>query len=430
MSTSATSTMTPERWQTVDHILQGAVTCPRAQRDAFVATACGDDTLLRAEVSSLLVVYDATPADFLERPAIEEHGLISETAPQAPSTNTTALPQAARMVTARLAVYAAAAGIVLGVMSGWHLAHSPTVERWRNAITAIRQQTSGSGTVSATVASSPAGAAELSLAIVDRSGRISRDIAADRPRAPRFSPDGQRVAYAALGPGRRTSDVWITDVEGGAPRRFTDDDGDSNNPQWSPDGTELAYAVNPRTGKAIAERPIAGGDAHIVAPLRPGDSFPTDWLHDASGLLVNANAGNNRFDILMQPADGSAMRPYATTSAQETAARMSPHTHWVAYTSDESGHEEVYVDSYPRPGFRVMVSQAGGVDPVWRGDGRELYYWRGDALIAVPIDGSRDGRPPILGAERVLFHSGYEHSVNSMYDVSPDGTRFAIVRRR
>jgi len=429
MSKSTMSTMTPERWQTVDRILQGAVTCPRAQRDAFVATACGDDTLLRTEVSSLLVAYDATPADFLERPAIEEHGLNAGTPSQAPSTNTTAVPQASRMVTARLAVYATAAGIVLGVIVGWRLAHSPTIESWRSAITAIRQQTRGTGTVSATVASSPAGAGELSLVIVDRSGRISRDIAADRPRAPRFSPDGQRLAYGASGQGRRTSDVWITDVDAGTTRRVTDDDGDSDNPQWSPDGNELAYAVNLRTGKAIAQRPIAGGDAHIVASW-PAAAFPTDWLHDASGLLVNSNAGSNRLDILVQPADGSAMRPYAATSAQETSARMSPHTHWVAYTSDESGHEEVYVDSYPRPGFRVMVSQAGGVDPVWRGDGRELYYWRGDALIAVPIDGSRGGRPPELGTERVLFHSGYERSVNSMYDVSPDGTRFAIVRRR
>jgi hypothetical protein len=429
MSTSVMSTMTPERWQTVDHILQGALTCPHAQRDAFVATACGDDTLLRTEVSSLLVAYDATPADFLERPAIEEHGLNSETASQPPSTDTTALPQASRMVTARLAVYASAAGIVLGVMTGWRLAHSPTVERWRSAITAIRQQTSGTGPVSAAVTTSPAGVGAWSLVVVDRSGRISRDIVADRPRAPRFSPDGQRVAYSAFGQGRRTSDVWITDVDAGTTRRVTDDDSDSDNPQWNPDGAELAYAVNPRSGKAIVERPIAGGDAHIIASW-PAAAFPTDWLHDGSGLLVNGNAGNNRFDILVQPADGSAMRPYAATSAQETAARMSPHTHWVAYTSDESGHEEVYVDSYPGPGFRVMVSQAGGVDPVWRGDGRELYYWRGDALIAVPIDGSRIGRPPVLGPERVLFHSGYEHSVNSMYDVSPDGTRFAIVRRR
>jgi hypothetical protein len=77
-----------------------------------------------------------------------------------------------------------------------------------------------------------------------------------------------------------------------------------------------------------------------------------------------------------------------------------------------------------------MVSQGGGSDPVWRGDGRELYYWRGDALMAVPIDGSRGGRPPILGSERVLFRSAYEYSSKSMYDVSPSGERIVIVRRR
>jgi hypothetical protein len=318
---------------------------------------------------------------------------------------------------------------MVGVMTGWSLAHSPSVERWREVITAIRQQPPGNRAVGATTPLNPGGTGAWSLVIVDRSGRISRDIAADRPRAPRFSPDGRRVAYGAFGEGRRTSDVWITDVDAGTTRPLTDDDGDSNNPQWSPDGTVLAYAVNARDGRHIAERPVAGGDARIVAS-RPGTQFPTDWLHDGSALLVSDDAGANRFDILVQPADGSAMRPYAATRAQETAARISPHTHWVAYTSDESGREEVYVDSYPRPGFRVMVSQGGGLDPVWRGDGRELYYWHGDALIAVPIDGSRGGRPPVLGTERVLFRSAYEHSVNSMYDVSPDGGRFAIVRRR
>jgi hypothetical protein len=421
--------MTPERWHAIDHILQAALTCTRDHRDAFVANACGDDTSLRTEVSSLLAANDATPADFLERPAMQEHGSNSETASPPPSVATTAPPQAIRMVTARLALYATAAAIVLGVVTGWSLAHSPTVDRWREAITAIRQMTLGNRDIGATTRLTPGGAGAWSLVIVDRAGRISRDIAADRPRAPRFSPDGRRVAYGAFGEGRRTSDVWITDVDAGTTRPLTDDDGDSNYPQWSPDGAVLAYAVNAQDGRHIAERPVAGGDAHTVAP-RPGAQFPTDWLHDGSALLVNQNAGANRFDILVLPADGSAMRPYAATSAQETAARISPHTHWVAYTSDESGREEVYVDSYPRPGFRVMVSQGGGVDPVWRGDGRELYYWHGDALIAVPIDGSRGGRPPVLGAERVLFHTAYEPAVNSMYDASPDGERFAIVRRR
>jgi len=145
---------------------------------------------------------------------------------------------------------------------------------------------------------------------------------------------------------------------------------------------------------------------------------------------VSEEAGSNRLDILVQPTDGSAARRYAATGAQETAGRVSPHVHWVAYTSNESGRDEVYVDSYPRPGNRVMVSRSGGGDPVWRSDGRELYYWSGDALIGVPIDGSRTDRPPVLGAERVLFHSAYERSLNSMYDVSPDGERIVIVRRR
>jgi len=428
MTTSAPPAMTLERLHAIDHILHAALTCTRSHRDEFVANACGDDVSLRAEVSSLLAAYDAIPADFLERPAMEEHVSSWETPSLPPSVAPTATPQPGRMVPARLALYAAAAAIMLGGVTGWNLAHSPTVETWRGTIAAIRQTPHGNRDVGATPLS-PGRTGAWSLVIVDRAGRISRDITADRPRAPRFSPDGRRVAYGAFGEGRRTSDVWISDVEGGTTRALTDDDGDSNNPQWSPDGSVLAYAANGRDGRQIAERPVAGGDAHIVA-ARPGAQFPTDWLHDGSALLVNDNAGANRFDILVQPADGSPMRAYAATSAQETAARISPHTHWVAYTSDESAREEVYVDSYPRPGLRVMVSQGGGLDPVWRGDGRELYYWHGDALIAVPIDGSRGDRLPVLGAERVLFHSAYEHSVNSMYDVSPDGERFAIVRRR
>lgn len=107
--------------------------------------------------------------------------------------------------------------------------------------------------------------------------------------------------------------------------------------------------------------------------------------------------------ISRSTASTSASAAGATTRAQPSAGSISPHKHWIAYTANEFGRDEVYVDEYPRPGYRTRISQQGGVDPQWRGDGRELYYWRGDAFIAVAIDGSQTDRPPILGAERVLF---------------------------
>ena len=326
-------------------------------------------------------------------------------------------------------VYAVAAGIVAGIVTGWRLAHSPTVARWSGAIAAARQQASSTRGPNSSAASDSRVSGASSLVVVDRAGRVVRDIAAPRPWTPRFSPDGRRIAYGAFGEGRGTSDIWITDLDAGTTRRLTDDDADSNDPQWSPDGATLAYSVNVPGGKDVVEQRVDAGSARVVAS-RPGTQFPTDWLHDGSALLVSEDAGANHFDILVQPANGSAARSYAATGAQETAGRISPHTHWVAYTSDESGREEVYVDSYPNPRHRVVVSRDGGADPVWRGDGRELYYWRGDALTAVPIDGSNIDRPPTLGADRVLFQLPYEHSQNTMYDVSPDGQRFAIVRHR
>lgn len=424
--------MTSERWRTVDQILRGALVCTGDHRDEFVAKSCGNDTSLRNEVSSLLAAYDATPADFLERPAIEEHGMDSPTGPAAPVVPPSARARPERRVSARLALYATVAALGLGSVAGWNLAHSATVERWRGTLNAIRQQanTNDSPGARTTPSAGPTGATgNLSLVVVDRGGRVVRDIAANRPWAPRFSPDGRRIAYGAFGDGRRTSDIWITDLDGGRARRLTDDDADSNYPQWNPDGSIVAYSANARGGTEIAEQSIDGGNARIVAG-RPATWFPTDWLHDGSALVVSEDAGTNQFDILLQPADGSAARRYVATGAQETAGRVSPHVHWVAYTSNESGRDEVYVDSYPRPGYRVMVSREGGADPVWRGDGRELYYWRGDALVAVPIDGSRTNRPPALGADRVLFQSAHEHSLNSMYDVSPDGERIVLVRRR
>ena len=110
--------------------------------------------------------------------------------------------------------------------------------------------------------------------------------------------------------------------------------------------------------------------------------------------------------------------------ADETAARISPDGRWVAYTSDESGRAEVYLDSYPRPGRRVTISSGGGVHPVWRGDGRELYYWRDGALVAVRLGAAVGGAPPARGAQTVLFRAPYQR--RRQYDVRRVARRAAV----
>jgi Tol biopolymer transport system component len=102
----------------------------------------------------------------------------------------------------------------------------------------------------------------------------------------------------------------------------------------------------------------------------------------------------------------------------------------VAYTSDESGRAEVYLDSYTRPGRPVQLSPGGGLHPVWRGDGKELYYWNEGSLVAVRMGESVGDAPPLIGAQTVLFRASYEGGVNTMYDVSPDGQRFVVVQTR
>jgi Tol biopolymer transport system component len=322
-------------------------------------------------------------------------------------------------VSARAALYAAVATLVVGLAGGLLINPSSLVRRWSEDAPTVARPAAGGAAPLAT-------ASDLQLTVVDRAGRPLRGIPADRPWTPRFSPDGRRVAYGAFGAGRQTSDLWVTDLDAGTTRRLTEDDGDANDPQWSSDGAAIAYSASAPAGKDVMMRSVDGGKVRVLA-TRTGTQFPSDWLRDGS-LLVTEEAGPDRHDILVQPKDGSTARPYAATPADETAARISPDGRWVAYTSDVSGRQEVYLDAYPRPGRRVTISSGGGVHPVWRGDGRELYYWRDGALVAVRLGAGVGSAPPPRGEQTVLFRAPYLIGVNTMYDVSPDGQRFVIVR--
>jgi eukaryotic-like serine/threonine-protein kinase len=327
-----------------------------------------------------------------------------------------------RMVSARAAVYAVGVMLAVGLVGGWAIARSPFVERLPDAPPAVAL-----APIDGDAEWPSAKEEDMSLTVVDRTGRPLRTIDANRPWTPRFSPDGRQVAYGAFGSGRSTSDVWVTDLEAGTTRRLTDDGNDSNDPQWSAEGATVAYSVSAPDGKDLLMRPVAAGDPSILA-TRAGTQFASDWLRDGSALLVTEETDRNKRDILVQPVDGSTPWAYAATSADETAARVSPDGRWVAYTSDESGRSEVYLDSYPRPGRRVSISWNGGAHPVWRGDGRELYYWKDGALVAVRLDAVAGKAAPAIGEPVILFRARYYIGPNTMYDVSPDGERFVIIQ--
>jgi serine/threonine-protein kinase len=341
---------------------------------------------------------------------------------RAPSGRVT--PPAKGVVRTRVAVLAAIGGIGVGLFSGWGIAHSSTPQ-WLSPIASTKTEYDNGLADAGRGAPGPPRDG-LGLVVVDRGGKVLTTIDANRPWTPRFSRDGRRVAYGAYGAGRTSSDVWVTDLASGATQRITDDDADSNDPQWSADGNTLAYSVNAPGGKDLAMRRLGESRATVFA-ARNGTQFASDWLRDGRAFIVTDDARGQGLDIVVQPADGSAAKPYVATAANESAGRVSPDEHWIAYMSNEEGRDNVYLDSYPRPGHRVLVSPNGGMHPAWRGDGKELYYWRGDQLVAVRLSASGDAASKVEG-ETVLFRAHYDrNSLNTMYDVSAAGDRFVIV---
>ena len=270
------------------------------------------------------------------------------------------------------------------------------------------------------------------LLLIDRAGREQNAIPARAPWAPRFSPDGRRVVYAAQAPGRDSGDVWVTDLETHATQRVTTDGGHAV-PLWRPDGKAVAYSTEAAGGAAIVVQGLDSGGARTLV-RRPGILVPNDWTRAGNALLftdiVTAGDDAGGQDLWLQPADGGAARPYLATQAHERSARVLPDGQWVAFESDETGRSEVYVQSYPRPGAKTPVSAGGGVAPAWRQDGRELYYWQGAQLMAASLALGGTNQPLIVRSRSPLFRAPYVGSQGANYDVSPDGTRFILVSGR
>jgi eukaryotic-like serine/threonine-protein kinase len=296
----------------------------------------------------------------------------------------------------------------------------------------------------------PAGTAvaERTLLRVDRDGRAGPLTAARAGyEAPILSPDGRKLAVViASGTG---SDIWIIDL-GRATRTRLTAGGDSAFPVWAPDGAMLAFqstAPGPWNlfGKAAdgsseaqpllkMESSPAQSWQNTGANLLPGTlpklsgagpQFPGSWTPDGTTLAFHERKPNGERDIwVVSP--GSDPVPFLLTPFDERSPRFSPDGKWLAYVSDESGRNDVYVQPFPGPGPKWLVSTEGGIDPVWSRDGRELFYRHGDQMMVVPV------APRVeFSADhpRRLFEMRFDAGDNGPnYDVSPDGKWFLMLR--
>ncbi len=265
---------------------------------------------------------------------------------------------------------------------------------------------------------------DLDLALYDRTGRSQVLFSNAGFWAPRFSPDGDRIAVG----GGITSDIWIYHIPTNTRRRLTLDGADNNDPVWSPDGEQIAFSSNRPSRKDILVRRSDGTGTERQLVVRVGLQWPSDWTRDGFIVFTDVPPSEDR-DIWVVKADGSAPPfPYLATPAIEKSGVVSPDDRWIAYDSNASGQFEVFVNSFPKASASpVIVSAAGGRNPRWGPDGRELFYWKDKRLIAVSLD--LKSRPQARNYTTVL-ETNYAGADNANYDVSPDGKRFVIVTGR
>ncbi len=260
---------------------------------------------------------------------------------------------------------------------------------------------------------------------VDRSGKALATVGEAMNVGPfELSPDGRRVAFAI--PNSAGTDLWMLDVDRGVVSRLTSRVGQNISPIWSPDGRSILFASGPPFTMYRKDSSGSRSEERLIRTLNT--QIPCDWSRDGRFILYHGGSQGHRLGSLwilpIRPSPGQP-RSYGQTEFAEDMGRFSPDGHWIAFQSDESGRNEVYVDSFPEPRGRVRISTSGGTFPQWGASGRELFYVSADSkLMSVSLDLSADSVKP--SAPRVLFALGpYDEGLNP-YMAARDGQRFLV----
>lgn len=269
------------------------------------------------------------------------------------------------------------------------------------------------------------GSANSQLAWFDRGGKQLETVGepASQIRAA-ISPDEKHVVVDRADPQTGTFDLWIIELARRITTRFTFDPSIDWHPVWSPDGARIVFTSDRDGVFELYEKSSSGAGKEELLLKSGLPKQPTDWSLDGRFLLYHQLDPKTNFDLWVLPLTGEKKPiPFLRTEFVERDASFSPDGRWIAYTSDESGKEEIYVQAFPASGSKRQISKGGGTRARWRQDGKELFYISADRnLMAVEVSAGATFR---AGVAQPLFETGIS-SPFARFAVTANGQRFLV----
>ena len=242
--------------------------------------------------------------------------------------------------------------------------------------------------------------------------------------SPALSPDGTRLAV------ERDASIWVWDLARDHATRLTFEDQQPTDPTWSPDGTRLLYTRAGDRGVELVIKPVDTGEPASILYSSRERKVTYSWSADDRWITfqMRPQGAERGFDIYaLALNDPSRPVPIVTGPSQDLHPALSPDSKWLAYTSMESGQNEVYVQPFPGQGGRRQISSGGGRQPLWRKDGRELFYLTPTrVLMSVAVE---LGPPMRFSLPKKLFNARVlvQPTARNLYLPAPDGQRFFTI---
>jgi serine/threonine-protein kinase len=258
--------------------------------------------------------------------------------------------------------------------------------------------------------------------VVDRKGARLSAISSETPLDDLIiSRDGRMLAMSRNSTEGAGYDIWTYDLQRKLFSRVTFTT-QCDDPVFSPDGSRIAYSLG---GNVVSTR--ASGVGQPTELYRSGnDDLPVDWSRDGKKILFLSVSDSSSDDVWTYDLQSGKAEPILNTTYSEKHSQFSPDGKWIAYTSNESGQDQIYLIDYPGLTQKIQVSRAGGTAARWRGDGAELYFVTpNDSMAVVSVNTSKPR--PTIGEPSSLFATPPMGSRTHRYTVSPDGSTFYLI---